>query len=149
MRLSGTTVLLVEDDIDNLELLTDCLKAEGALVVPAASHRSALAAATGQPFDVLITDLELPDGDGMSLPGEVRRRCERPWLPAIAISGYSATEWRARAEDSGFQHYAVKPFAIEALVDWVARLSAAAERDAHARRPPEFAAPAVGALRHR
>lgn len=125
-------MLLVEDDIDNLEMLADCLKAEGALVLSAASHGHALAAAADQGFDVLIADLELPDGDGLSLPRELRERCGRPTLPAIAISGYSTSEWHTRAESSGFQRYAVKPFAIAALVDWVAQLSAAAQRDGHA-----------------
>ncbi|HVY25980.1 MAG TPA: response regulator [Polyangiaceae bacterium] len=132
MRLRGTTVLLVEDDIDNLEMLADCLKAEGALVLPAASHGRALAAAAAQGFDVLITDLELPDGDGLSLPRELRELRGLPTLPAIAISGYSAPEWQTRVQTSGFQRYAVKPFAIAALVDWVAQLSAAAQRDERA-----------------
>lgn len=149
MRLRGTTVLLVEDDVDNLELLSDCLTAEGALVVAAASHGGALAVAADQRIDVLVADLELPDGDGLSLPRELRDRCGRPFLPAIAISGYSTPEWHGRVEGSGFQRYAIKPFSIAALVEWVAQLSAAARRDEHEKSSSEVPARAAAALRHR
>ena len=116
MRLSGTTVLLVEDDLDNLELLAMCLEGDGAQVLQASSIAAALAASAERRIDIVVSDLELPDGDGYALLRQMRSRegCAR--LPAIAVSGYSQDQWRSRATASGFNRFAVKPFSIEALI---------------------------------
>ena len=129
MRLSGTTVLLVEDDLDNLELLALCLEGDGALVLSARSIAAALAVSAGHRIDIVVSDIELPDGDGYALLRQLRARegCTR--LPAIAVSGYSQEQWRARATASGFNHFAVKPFAIEALISAIASLKGAAAND--------------------
>jgi CheY-like chemotaxis protein len=129
MRLSGTTVLLVEDDLDNLELLALCLEGEGAQVLQASSIAAALAASAGLRIDMVVSDLELPDGDGYSLLRQMRSRegCAR--LPAIAVSGYSQDQWRSRATASGFNRYAVKPFSIEALIGAMVSLKGGAGDD--------------------
>jgi CheY-like chemotaxis protein len=116
MRLSGTTVLLVEDDLDNLELLTLCLEGEGAQVLSAGSIAAALAVSIGQRVDIVVSDLELPDGDGYALLAQLRSREGYAGLPAIAISGYSQNQWRSQAETSGFNRFVVKPFSIELLI---------------------------------
>ena len=59
--------MLVEDDVDNLELLAACLEAEGASVFSAGSIASALAMTIGERIDVVVSDLELPDGEGCAL----------------------------------------------------------------------------------
>jgi CheY-like chemotaxis protein len=129
MRLSGTTVLLVEDDLDNLELLALCLEGDGAQVLPASSIAAALAVSAGRRVDIVVSDLELPDGDGYALLRQVRSRegCAR--LPAIAVSGYSQDQWRSRATASGFDRFAVKPFAIDALISAIVSLRGAVADD--------------------
>jgi CheY-like chemotaxis protein len=127
MRLSGTTVLLVEDDLDNLELLALCLEGDGAQVLSASSIAAALAVSAGRRIDVVVSDIELPDGDGYALLRQVRSRegCAR--LPAIAVSGYSQDQWRSRATASGFNRFAVKPFPIESLIAAIVSLKGAAD----------------------
>jgi CheY-like chemotaxis protein len=129
MRLSETTVLLVEDDLDNLELLALCLEGDGAQVLAASSIAAALAVSAGHRIDVVVSDIELPDGDGYALLRQVRSRegCAR--LPAIAVSGYSQDQWRSRATASGFNRFAVKPFAIESLIAAIVSLKGAAADD--------------------
>ena len=129
MRLSGTTVLLVEDDLDNLELLTQCLEGEGAQVLPAGSIVVALAISAGRRVDVVVSDLELPDGDGCALLRQLRSREGYTQLPAIAVSGYSQEQWRSQAATSGFHTFAVKPYAIDALVTLIASLKAGGADD--------------------
>ena len=123
MRLRGITVLLVEDDVDNLELLCSFLEAEGARTFSAGSMAAALKQTAAQEIDVVISDLQLADGDGCSLLGELRRRCGKPELPAIAVTGYSELQWRREAAICGFTRYAVKPYSLERLVDWIVELS--------------------------
>lgn len=129
MRLSGTKVLLVEDDLDNLELLTLCLEGEGAHVLSAGSIAAALAVSIGQRVDIVVSDLELPDGDGYALLGQVRSREGYARLPAIAISGYSQEQWRSQAATSGFNRFAVKPFSIDALITTMVSLKGGDEDD--------------------
>jgi CheY-like chemotaxis protein len=117
MRLSQLTVLLVEDDVDNLELLAMCLEGEGANVLAAGSIAAALAMSAQRRIDVLVADMDLPDGDGCALLHQLRSRTGYARMPAIAVSGYSRDEWRAQATTAGFDLYAVKPVSMDALVD--------------------------------
>lgn len=117
MHLAQLTVLLVEDDVDNLELLAMCLEGEGANVLAAGSIAAALAMSAVRRVDVVVADMELPDGDGCALLHQLRNRQGHARLPAIAISGYSRDEWRTQATTAGFDRYAVKPVPMDALVD--------------------------------
>jgi CheY-like chemotaxis protein len=132
MRLRGTTVLLVEDDLDNLELLSMCLEGEGAHVLPARSVAAALVMSAAGRIDIVVTDLDLPDGDGCALVGQLRSRDGLRRLPAIAVSGYSQEQWRSQAARSGFERYVVKPFPIDSLINAIASLKGGGGDDQNA-----------------
>ena len=123
MRLQGITVLVVEDDVDNLELLGSFLEGEGARVIEAASIVAARAKSEGQRVDSVVSDLDLADGDGCALLEQLRARNAGRLLPAIAISGYSQEKWRKKAEACGFARYAVKPYSLDVLANWIDELS--------------------------
>ena len=129
MRLKDISVLLVEDDADNLELLGACFEEEGALIYCASSIAGALAVTVDKRVDVVVSDLELADGDGCVLLRQLTTRLERK-LPAIAVTGYSQQHWRDKAADCGFARYAVKPFALDELVHWITELTGASSRSA-------------------
>ncbi len=122
MRLKGLTVLLVEDDVDNLELIGSFFDDEGARTLSAASIEGALMLSAGERLDVIVSDLELADGDGCGLLSQLRSR-DGVDVPAIAVTGYSEERWRNKARDCGFVRHAVKPFSLDTLVGWVAELS--------------------------
>lgn len=132
MRLIGLKVLLVEDDIDNLELLASFLEGEGARTFSAGSISSALKLTNGERVDVVLSDLELPDGDGCALLAALAKRDGRSDVPAIAVTGYSEQKWRTKAKNCGFNRYAVKPYSLETLVDWIGELTARPENAADA-----------------
>jgi CheY-like chemotaxis protein len=71
-------------------------------------------AAAGSRFDLLLSDLRLPDGNGWDL---LRRLEEAGWRPkhAIAISGWGSETDLARSQSAGFQAHLIKPLAPEAL----------------------------------
>lgn len=119
MQLAGFTVLVVEDDVDNLELLISHLEQEGALVLGAESMSAALRLASEHTIDALLCDLELPDGDGCGVLQKLRSRPGSSDLPAIALTGYSDAGWRKAAQDCGFDRYAVKPFSLDELTAWL------------------------------
>jgi CheY-like chemotaxis protein len=109
---STVKILLVEDNHDNAESMGHLLESLGYRVRIADSVESALRAAT-EPFDVLVCDIGLPDGDGRQLVRELSR--ERA-VPAIALSGYGTREDVSRNLDAGFRRHLTKPIDAEELI---------------------------------
>ena len=111
-----TRVLLVDDDRDLSELLAAHLTRSGYQVCSADSLLDALHVASEEkPFDVLITDLNLPDADGTSV-------AEALGVPIkLALTGSSSAVDAKRLIDAGFAEVLVKPLSGKHLVDAVAR----------------------------
>jgi CheY-like chemotaxis protein len=80
----------------------------------AANAQTALATAAGERFDVLLTDLRLPDGDGWEL---LRRLKEADHCPprAIAMSAWGTEAEQAKSRAAGFEAHLVKPFTPQEL----------------------------------
>jgi PAS domain S-box-containing protein len=109
--LFGRTALLVEDDPDGQRLATTVLRRWGFEVTPVGSVPEALEALGNRRFDVLVSDVGLPDRDGYDLLREVRAResgGDRR-LPAIALTAFASEEDRARAISAGFDAHVPKP----------------------------------------
>jgi CheY-like chemotaxis protein len=113
----GLRVLLVEDHADTAEAMSDVLRAAGHRVTRAGSVAEALAAAlaaahaangngTGRPFDLVVSDLGLPDGSGHDL---MRELIQRYGLRGIAVSGYGMEEDLRRSHEAGFYRHLTKP----------------------------------------
>jgi DNA-binding response OmpR family regulator len=113
-------VLLVEDHADSAELLRILLGRHGFAVTVAGSVGMALTAAFTEPVDVLVSDMDLPDGTGIDL---LRRLRARGSLPAIALSGLDGDAEVDSAREAGFNEYLGKPVSIEELVDALRRVS--------------------------
>jgi PAS domain S-box-containing protein len=122
--LSGVRVLLVEDHRDTAELLRTVLGSHGAGVHVAASLSEALAVLGAGEFDVLVSDIAMPDGTGYELvqrASERARHAGRAPLPAVAVTAFAGSEDRERALAAGFVEYAAKPIEPKMLVEAVAR----------------------------
>jgi signal transduction histidine kinase len=118
--LSNVHALLVEDDPDARELIAAMLEASGALTTTASSAEQALALASEQPFDVLVSDIGLPGTDGLTLVRQLRSRGFK--MPAVAVSAFTASGDQRRILDSGFQVYTPKPVQPAELVKTIATL---------------------------
>jgi signal transduction histidine kinase/response regulator RpfG family c-di-GMP phosphodiesterase len=105
-------ILLVEDHEDTNRSLTNLLRRRGYHVQPAASVRSALDLAEHEQFDVLISDIGLPDGTGIELMKTLNSH--RP-LFGIALTGYGMEDDIQKSHDSGFNHHLVKPVDLNKL----------------------------------
>jgi two-component system response regulator PilR (NtrC family) len=105
-------VLFVEDHADTRAVLGLLLNRCGCQTVTAKNTREALARLEEMHFDVLISDLNLPDGDGVDLAGEAKQR--RP-VRTIAVTGRTAPEDRAAALKAGFDYYLTKPIDFHEL----------------------------------
>ncbi|MFL5805280.1 MAG: ATP-binding protein, partial [Roseiflexaceae bacterium] len=123
--LAGVQVLLVDDDPDTLQILTETLGKYGAKVQAAASAAEALEALQWYKPDVLVTDLAMPGEDGYSLIGKVRA-CEAEsgnQMPAVALTAYVRVEDRVRTLLAGFNMFVPKPVEPNELIAVIANLA--------------------------
>ncbi len=109
-------VLLVDDHPDTLRSMERLLRRRGYLVITATDVASALAEAERQPFDVLVSDIGLPDGTGIDLIRRLRQaRGQGEEVPGIALSGYGMEEDVARSHEAGFREHLTKPVNVQAF----------------------------------
>src|SRR5262245_17848462 len=105
-------ILLVEDHEDTNRSLTNLLRRRGYQVHSALNFQSALDLSAKEKFDVLISDLALPDGSGIDLIRTLHSN--RPVL-GIALTGFGMEEDIRRGREAGFQHHLVKPIDLNKL----------------------------------
>jgi CheY-like chemotaxis protein len=123
--LRGLRILLVEDHDSTRQALTHLLQRRQHQVAAAATGGEALRLMEGGEFDLLVSDLGLPDIDGCSLMGRLREL--RPGLVGIALSGLGMEEDLQRSSAAGFVSHLVKPVAMGKLDDAIAGAMAAAQ----------------------
>ncbi|HYO96718.1 MAG TPA: response regulator, partial [Polyangiaceae bacterium] len=100
--LSGTRVVIVEDDPDGCELLETVLRSFGASVTLCRTAGEAYEAVSREHPDVLVSDIGLPDEDGLSLMRRVRATAGLAELPAVALTAYASKRDVAQALAAGF-----------------------------------------------
>jgi len=108
------TVLLVEDHGDTAEMMAAVLELRGHHVHRAGDVASALELATPGRFDVLISDLGLPDRSGLELMRELRMRGDT--LPGIALTGFGQEKDASESRAAGFQLHLVKPVDVDQVL---------------------------------
>jgi signal transduction histidine kinase len=118
-RTDRPRVLLVDDAPDVANTLAHILRQEQYDVDVAAGAGEALRALDGPPYDVILTELELTQSDGLSLIDEVRRRA--PTTCCIVLTGYASLESAVAALRRGAYDFLVKPCVIEDLEQTIAR----------------------------
>lgn len=105
-------ILVVEDHEDTLRSMKLLLKRMGYEVLAADNMGDALRIAEEEPFDILLSDIGLPDGSGLELLRRIRERRE---VPALALSGFGMDEDLERSRDAGFFDHLTKPVSIDRL----------------------------------
>jgi PAS domain S-box-containing protein len=119
--LTALSVLMIEDHEDTALVMARMLEDMSHRVVPANSVASAIDILTRQKFDLIISDIGLPDGNGVSLIHAVRAFCG---APAIALTGYGMREDVERCLQAGFNRHVTKPVTFEALQQIIAEVFA-------------------------
>ncbi len=124
-RLQSLRVLLVEDDEATRTLLATVLGTFGANVATASSATDAEAALLTFEPEILITDIEMPGNDGISLLHSLRG-LKSATFPALAVSGYADEASRARVLAAGFNGFVAKPLDPALLAEEIIRALTAA-----------------------
>jgi hypothetical protein len=104
-RPGALRILLVEDHIDTRRSMVRLLGRKHT-VSDVGSVEAALKTARGQKFDLVISDLGLPDGSGLELMKQLR---EQYGLPGVCLSGFGMEDDLERSADAGFRHHLTKP----------------------------------------
>jgi PAS domain S-box-containing protein len=123
-QLAGVHALVVEDDPDGNELITTILERYGARVTSVGTATAALDALDAERPDILVSDIGLPDHDGIELIKMVRTRAFAQAMPAIALTAYASRQDAAKAIAAGFDAHVAKPVQPGTLGTTVARLIA-------------------------
>jgi len=120
-------LLVVEDEKDIAQLTRENLRRSGFTVDVAESLEDARAASAAVPYDLILLDLMLPDGDGVQLIRELRQRGAN--VPIIVVTARDAINDRVAGLNAGADDYLVKPYAMPELL---ARVRALMRRPGHA-----------------
>jgi PAS domain S-box-containing protein len=113
-------ILLVDDHDDTLSMMARLLRSLGYDVKTAANVATALEVAAGEKFDLLISDLGLPDGNGVDIIKQVKTRYE---IRGIALSGFGMDEDVRRSREAGFDEHLTKPVNFKVLDAMIRRLA--------------------------
>jgi PAS domain S-box-containing protein len=116
------SLLVVEDSPDTLEMLSRTLRLRGYWVTPCESAAEALSAARTAAFDLIISDIGMPEVDGYELIGRLRQIHGLSAVPAIALSGYAAKQDIASALAAGFDAHLAKPVDPDDLITQIEEL---------------------------
>ncbi len=120
----SSRILLVEDNAAGQDYATRLLKKDGHSVVAAGSVAAAISAAMQEPFDLILMDIMLPDGNGFDASRAIRAHEQQagwPRSPIVALTAHAMQAYREQAFAAGMDDYLSKPFRPQALLDMVTR----------------------------
>jgi CheY-like chemotaxis protein len=109
----GVRVLLVEDDDDNRELMSEVLEAAGYEVITAAGGAEGLRKLSETPVDVVVTDVGMPGMGGLEVARAVKKIAPR--IPVVVVTGYAEREDIASARGREVDAVLVKPIDPDSL----------------------------------
>ena len=110
-------ILVVDDEADLLATYDRLLRRQGYRTITAGTRQAALAALEGEPLGLIISDLRLPDGDGLDVVRAARARLHPP--PVIVVTGFPSEQSRRQALAAGATAYLAKPFSTSSLTSLV------------------------------
>ena len=106
-------ILIVDDEQSMREMLVILLKKEGLDVCPAGSRAEAAAVLREGPVDLVLTDVKLPDGDGLEILRHVK--AASPETAVVVMTAFGTTEMAVAARKLGAEAYILKPFDVDEL----------------------------------
>lgn len=121
--LDRTEFLIVDDSEDTIAMLAQLLKLNGANVTTATNGADALRIASEREFDVILSDISMPEMDGFEFLQRLRQIEGRQHIPVIAITGFGRADDVERARAAGFYSHLTKPVDLDALAELLHQLT--------------------------
>lgn len=128
--MNARAILIVDDNLDLAENLGEVLAQEGFRCAIADSGRAAVARLGDTRFDLVITDLRMDHGDGLTVVAAVRSRS--PDTPVVLMTAYAGQVQIDQAERAGVSDVVAKPFDMAQLIELVQRRVPAADAGSRA-----------------
>ncbi len=116
------SILTVDDSNSMRQMLAFILKGAGYEVVQASTTGEALGFAASQSFDMILTDQNMPDGDGLSLVSALRALPAYSSTPIVMLTTESSEEMKNKGRAAGATGWMVKPFDPNRLLEVVRKL---------------------------
>jgi CheY-like chemotaxis protein len=123
---AALSILVAEDNVVNQVLVKALLKARGHGITVANNGREVLSLLDGQPFDLILMDIQMPEMDGLQATAEIRQRERRTGehVPIAAMTAHAMTGDRERCLEAGMDEYISKPISVKELLAVIARVGA-------------------------
>jgi len=121
-RFHNFKILVVEDEVDSRDILSLVLEKEGADVTAVTSAKEALEAFTNSDFDLMISDIGMPEVDGYTLMKQIRNLPQGKNIQAIALTAYAGDVNKQHSIDAGYQKHLAKPININELISIITSL---------------------------
>ncbi len=118
-----TNFLIVDDSEDTIAMLEELLKVVGANVMTATNGADALRLAAENEFDVILSDISMPEMDGYEFLQRLRKIDGRQDVPVVAITGFGRSADITRARAAGFYSHLTKPLNLQVLTDVLQQLA--------------------------
>jgi CheY-like chemotaxis protein len=132
----GFLVLVVDDSIDNVVVLSLALQGEGYRVVTASNGKEAVSVANLTQPNIILMDISMPLLDGLAATRQIRENEALRDVPVIAITAFSTDGFRRAAYDVGIAGYLVKPIDFQRMYELIRRLLAPKEPGTNAAKSP-------------
>jgi CheY-like chemotaxis protein len=115
--MSKGRILVVEDNMDTYELVHFILEKNGFETFLAANGREGVNAALKQKPDLIVMDMSMPEMDGWTATGLIKKDEQTKSIPLLALTAHALPGDRQRAMDAGCDEYITKPMDLDELVE--------------------------------
>jgi len=116
------TVLTVDDSVTMRQMIAFTLAKAGFDILEAGDGVEALAVATGRKLDLVITDVNMPNMDGITLVQRIRSQPCFRFTPILVLTTESGQDFKQKGKEAGATGWIVKPFSPEKLLEVVGKV---------------------------
>ncbi len=120
-QIPAANILVVEDDLGNLQVITELLRIVGLQVHVAHTGGEALSAVAEHAFDLIFMDIEVPELNGFQVTEQIRRDARFNIIPIIAMTAYALPEDVEHCLAAGMNDHCAKPFTPDTILQILAR----------------------------
>lgn len=117
------TIMVVDDSSSIRKVVTIALKGAGYDVIEASDGKEALSKLTGQKIDLIVSDVNMPNMDGITLVKEVKAHPDYKFTPIMMLTTESQDSKKQEGKAAGAKAWLVKPFQPPALLSAVSKLA--------------------------
>ena len=119
------TIMIVDDSASLRQAVSIALKREGYDVLEACDGKDGLSKLTGQKVHLIISDVNMPNMDGLTMVSQIKQNPAYKFTPVIMLTTEAGDDMKAKGKAAGAKAWVVKPFKPEQMISAVGKLVAA------------------------